>query len=155
MDWKGKPEHRWPGRHVIAVSNGRAVGNINFYTHPDALAVEISLLFVSPEFRGRGLATMMMDAVYDTYPDAWIDHGRRTRDGAIGGTDTGIPRPGGTFTTVRLRSGRLSSKRPASAPTGNVTRTGTGSTGCWATVRPSTGTNSGWKRSSIATTPCT
>ncbi|MFJ2627671.1 GNAT family N-acetyltransferase [Streptomyces sp. NPDC087532] len=82
MDWKGQPEHRWPGRHVIAVRNGRAIGNIDFYAHPDALALEISLLFVYPEFQGRGVATMMMNAVYEAYPDAWINHGRRTPDGA-------------------------------------------------------------------------
>ncbi|MET7489823.1 GNAT family N-acetyltransferase [Streptomyces sp. NPDC005538] len=81
-DWKGTPLHRWPGRQVIAVVQGRAAGHVEFYLHPDALALEVSYLEVAPGFRSLGLASLLMDRLYETYPQAWINHGRRSVEGA-------------------------------------------------------------------------
>lgn len=80
--WKGNPRHRWAGHQVIAVVQGQAAGHVELHLHPDALALEVVLLEVAPGFRGRGLASLLMDRLHETYPHAWINHGRRTVDGA-------------------------------------------------------------------------
>jgi GNAT superfamily N-acetyltransferase len=80
--WKRAARHRWPGRQLIAVVNRAAVGHIRFGLHPDGLALEVSFLRVSEEFRGLGLASLLMDALYQAHPDAWINHGPRSPDGA-------------------------------------------------------------------------
>ncbi|QKZ24286.1 GNAT family N-acetyltransferase [Streptomyces chartreusis] len=82
VGWKGDPQHRWPGHQVIAVVAERAAGHVEFHLHPDGLALEVSYLEVSREFRNLGLASLLMDRVYEAHPDAWINHGRRSPDGA-------------------------------------------------------------------------
>ena len=81
-DWKGEAQHRWPGRLVIGVVEANAVGGIAFHVHPDGRALEISLVDVAEELQARGLASVLMDAVYAAYPHAWINHGLRTPEGA-------------------------------------------------------------------------
>ncbi|MGW1506113.1 GNAT family N-acetyltransferase [Streptomyces mirabilis] len=80
--WKGDPGHCWPGCQVIAVLNGRAVGHLEFYLHPDNASVQVVLVQVEPAFRKRGLASLLMDKLYAAYPDAWINQGIRTDEGA-------------------------------------------------------------------------
>ncbi|MFJ2825940.1 GNAT family N-acetyltransferase [Streptomyces toxytricini] len=80
--WKAGPGHRWPGRQAIAVVDGRQAGSVKFFAHPQGLAVEIDMLEVAEDFRGRGLASLLIDTVYEAYPNAWINHGLRTMDGA-------------------------------------------------------------------------
>ncbi|MEU8779540.1 hypothetical protein [Streptomyces sp. NPDC048606] len=55
---------------------------MKFHAHPQGAAVEVSMLEVLDGFRGRGLASLLVDTVYEAYPDAWINHGVRTVDGA-------------------------------------------------------------------------
>ncbi|MEU6071926.1 GNAT family N-acetyltransferase [Streptomyces sp. NPDC047082] len=80
--WKGDPLHRWSGHQLIAVMREQAAGHVEFYLHPDNLALEVGLLEVAPGFRGLGLASTMMDRLLELYPDAWINHGHRSPDGA-------------------------------------------------------------------------
>ncbi|MFG3207350.1 hypothetical protein [Streptomyces sp. NPDC048192] len=40
------------------------------------------MLNIHPEFQRRGLAGVLMDALYAAYPAAWINHGARSPDGA-------------------------------------------------------------------------
>lgn len=79
--WKGMAEHRWPGRQIIAIVNGAAVGHVEFYLHPEGRALEVGFLEVVDGFDRRGLASLLMDALYEAHPDAWVDHGRRTEEG--------------------------------------------------------------------------
>ncbi|MFD6464813.1 GNAT family N-acetyltransferase [Streptomyces goshikiensis] len=81
-DWKAGPGHRWPGRQVIALVDGRQAGYVQFHAHPQGDAVEVSMLEVLDGFQGRGLASLLIDTVYEAYPDAWVNHGNRTSDGA-------------------------------------------------------------------------
>jgi GNAT superfamily N-acetyltransferase len=81
-DWKGPPLHRWPGQQVIAVVQGQAAGRVEFYLHPDELALEVAGLNVAPDFRRLGLASQLMDHLLETYPRAWVNHGGRSVDGA-------------------------------------------------------------------------
>ncbi|MEU9420207.1 GNAT family N-acetyltransferase [Streptomyces sp. NPDC048272] len=80
--WKAGPGHRWPGRQVIALVDGGQAGSVQFHAHPQGAAVEVSMLEVLDAFRGRGLASLLIDTVYEAYPDAWINHGVRSIDGA-------------------------------------------------------------------------
>ncbi|GAA2639283.1 hypothetical protein GCM10010425_49100 [Streptomyces spororaveus] len=80
--WKAGPGHRWPGWQVIALVDGRQAGSVQFHAHPRGAAVAVSMLEVLDGFRGRGLASLLIDTVYEAYPDAWVDHGVRTIDGA-------------------------------------------------------------------------
>ncbi|MGW1365179.1 GNAT family N-acetyltransferase [Streptomyces chartreusis] len=68
VGWKGDPRHRWPGRQVVALIQGRAAGHVEFYLHPDGLALEVSYLEVSTEFRNLGLASLLMDRMYEAHP---------------------------------------------------------------------------------------
>lgn len=81
-DWKGNPLHRWPGRQVIAEVQGRAAGYVEYYLHPDGLAVEVVQLEVSPGFRSLGLAGLLMDRLHEVHPHAWVNHGHRSHAGA-------------------------------------------------------------------------
>ncbi|MCZ1012267.1 GNAT family N-acetyltransferase [Streptomyces lydicus] len=80
--WKGDPLHRWPGRQVIAEVQGRAAGHVEYYLHPDGLAVEVVQLEVSPGFRRLGLAGLLMDRLHEVHPRAWVNHGYRSHAGA-------------------------------------------------------------------------
>src|SRR4051812_49009551 len=80
-DWKGYPKHRWPGRQVIAVLGGAAVGHLEYFLHPDGEAVEVSFLEVDPAVRGNRLASMLIDTLYEAHPAAWVNHGYRMPDG--------------------------------------------------------------------------
>ena len=80
--WKGDPGHRWPGRQVIAVVNGAAAGHAEFYLHPGGQALEVGLVEVAEAFRGNGLASILMDALCEAHPNAWVNHGLRTPEGA-------------------------------------------------------------------------
>ncbi|MFF7858760.1 GNAT family N-acetyltransferase [Streptomyces sp. NPDC007904] len=81
-EWKVSGRSAWLGRRIVA-SVGRAVaGQLDFSVHPDGQAVKVSMLRVHPDFQRRGLAGVMMDALYAAYPTAWINHGWRTKAGA-------------------------------------------------------------------------
>ncbi|MFD7861491.1 GNAT family N-acetyltransferase [Streptomyces sp. NPDC059783] len=81
-DWKDSTSTLWPGRHLVA-SIGRSVaGQIDFFLHPDGQALKVGMLRVHPDFQRRGLASVMMDALYEAHPTAWINHGWRTPQGA-------------------------------------------------------------------------
>lgn len=66
--WKGDPAHRWPGRQIIAVLDGQAVGHVEFYLHSDNLALQVVGVQVHPGFRKRGLASLLMDRLYEAHP---------------------------------------------------------------------------------------
>ncbi|MFF2206275.1 hypothetical protein [Streptomyces sp. NPDC058145] len=72
----------WQGRRLVAVVGRRAAGNLDFHVHPDGQALRVWILEVYPGFQRRGLASVLMDALYAAYPTAWINHGTRSRDGA-------------------------------------------------------------------------
>ncbi|MGW2652050.1 GNAT family N-acetyltransferase [Streptomyces sp. NPDC001478] len=72
----------WSGHRLIAMVGGATAGHLDFFVHPDGQALSVFLLEVSPSHRGQGLASVLMDALYASYPTAWIDHGtRREPDG--------------------------------------------------------------------------
>ncbi|MFJ2629010.1 GNAT family N-acetyltransferase [Streptomyces sp. NPDC087532] len=74
----------WSGQRLIAMVGGTMAGHLDFFVHPDGQALSVFLLEVSPAHRGQGLASVLMDALYASYPTAWIDHGtRREPDGIL------------------------------------------------------------------------
>ncbi|MEE1736415.1 GNAT family N-acetyltransferase [Streptomyces sp. BE147] len=79
---KVSPGVPWLGRHLVASVGGAAAGQLDFFLHPDGQAVKVFMLRVHPDFQRRGLAGVMMDALYAAYPTAWINHGWRTKEGA-------------------------------------------------------------------------
>ncbi|MET8816448.1 GNAT family N-acetyltransferase [Streptomyces sp. NPDC004549] len=81
-DWKVDRRVPWLGRHVVAVIGGRAVGQIDYFLHPDGQALEVNMLRVHPDFQRQGLAGVMMDALYAAHPTAWVNHGWRTKEGS-------------------------------------------------------------------------
>lgn len=59
-------------------------GHLDFFVHPDGQALSVRVDEVSPAHQGQGLASVLMDALYASYPTAWIDHGvRREPDGIL------------------------------------------------------------------------
>ncbi|MFD7552598.1 GNAT family N-acetyltransferase [Streptomyces sp. NPDC059816] len=72
----------WLGRHLVASIGSSVAGQLDFFLHPDGQAVKVSMLRVHPDFQRRGLAGVLMDALYAAYSTAWINHGWRTKDGA-------------------------------------------------------------------------
>lgn len=79
---KVSPREPWLGRHLVATVGGSVAGQLDYFLHPDGQAVKVSMLRVHPDFQRRGLAGVMMDALYAAYSTAWINHGWRTKDGA-------------------------------------------------------------------------
>lgn len=82
-DWKVDGGGAWSGRRVMALVGGSHAGQLDFYVHPDGQAVRVAGLEVSPEYRNRSLASVMMDALYAACPTAWINHGGRTPEGTV------------------------------------------------------------------------
>ncbi|WP_330342662.1 GNAT family N-acetyltransferase [Streptomyces sp. NBC_00557] len=81
-DWKVPVGMSWTGRRLIACIGRSAAGHLDFHVHPDGQAVKVWMLNVHPGFQRRGLAGVLMDALYAAYPTAWINHGARSPDGA-------------------------------------------------------------------------
>lgn len=74
----------WSGQRLIAMVGAALAGHLDFFVHPDGQALSVFQLMVSPAHRKQGLASVLMDALYASYPTAWIDHGiRREPDGII------------------------------------------------------------------------
>jgi hypothetical protein len=71
----------WRARSLLAVVDRRIAARLAFVVHPDGHAVSVKDLATSSDFGRRGLASVLMDALYGAHPTAWIDHGIRTRDG--------------------------------------------------------------------------
>jgi hypothetical protein len=82
-DWKVDGGGAWSGRRVMALVGGSYAGHLDFYVHPDGQAVDVAGLDVSPDYRKRHLASVMMDALYAAYPTAWINHGGRSPEGTV------------------------------------------------------------------------
>ncbi|MFD9791395.1 hypothetical protein ACFWXK_10635 [Streptomyces sp. NPDC059070] len=82
-DWK-IAAGSWRNRRVIALDGGRfAAGNLDFEVHPSRRALTVSMLSVDPGYERRGIASVLMDALYAAYPTAWINLGGRTASGAL------------------------------------------------------------------------
>ncbi|MEU7061993.1 hypothetical protein [Streptomyces sp. NPDC046197] len=73
----------WAGRRIMALVGAEHAGHLDFFVHPDGQALEVSDLLVVPAYRGRKLASVMMDALYAACPTAWINHGMRTAGGTL------------------------------------------------------------------------
>ncbi|WP_225636740.1 hypothetical protein [Streptomyces solaniscabiei] len=82
-DWKVDAPGAWTPRRVLTLVGGQPAGRIDFLVHPDRRALSVWGLEVEPEFRGRYLASVMMDALYAAHPSAWIDHGGRSLEGVM------------------------------------------------------------------------
>ncbi|MGZ2361699.1 GNAT family N-acetyltransferase [Streptomyces sp. 372A] len=72
----------WLGRHLVASVGPSVAGQLDYLLHPDGQALKVSMLHVHPDFQRRGLAGVLMDALYAAHPTAWINHGWRTEDGS-------------------------------------------------------------------------
>ncbi|MGW6144427.1 hypothetical protein [Streptomyces sp. NPDC055140] len=81
-DWKVSHGGAWTPRRLLATAGGQHAGRIDFVVHPDGQALSVWMLEVEPAFERRNLAPVMMDALYAAHPSAWVDHGRRTSEGA-------------------------------------------------------------------------
>ncbi|MGW6202069.1 GNAT family N-acetyltransferase [Streptomyces sp. NPDC055089] len=79
---KVNPGVPWLGRHLVATIGPSVAGRLDFFLHPDGQAVKVSMLRVHPDFQRRGVAGVMVDALYAAYSTAWINHGWRTKEGA-------------------------------------------------------------------------
>jgi GNAT superfamily N-acetyltransferase len=82
-DWKVAGGGAWSGRRVMALVGGVHAGHLDVYVHPDGRAVQVAGLEVEPAHQRRGLASVMMDALYAAFPTAWINHGRRSQEGTL------------------------------------------------------------------------
>lgn len=80
-DWKVDGGGAWSGRRIMALTGGAYAGHLDVYVHPDGQALEVAGLDVAPAHQRRGLASVMMDALYAAYPTAWINHGGRSPEG--------------------------------------------------------------------------
>ncbi|MGV9406972.1 hypothetical protein [Streptomyces sp. NPDC003667] len=69
-----------PRQEVVSATDGHG-GILDFFVHPDGQAVQVDMLEVEPRFQKRGLASVLMDALYASHPTAWIDHGGRSPEG--------------------------------------------------------------------------
>ncbi|MFI2437131.1 GNAT family N-acetyltransferase [Streptomyces sp. NPDC018693] len=81
-EWKVSTRIPWLGRHLVASVGSSVAGQLDFFLHPDGQAVKVVMLRVHPDFQRRGLAGVLMDALYAAHPTAWINHGWRTENGA-------------------------------------------------------------------------
>lgn len=81
-DFKIAVGESWPGRRLVALVGQAVGGHLDFHVHPDGRAVKVWMLEVRPGFQRRGLASVLMDALYAAYPEAWINHGARSKEGA-------------------------------------------------------------------------
>ncbi|MFE2104121.1 GNAT family N-acetyltransferase, partial [Streptomyces sp. NPDC059468] len=81
--WKSDAGGAWSGRRVMALVGGAVAGRLDVYVHPDGQAVQVEQLEVEPAYRRRGLASVLMDALYEAYPTAWINHGGRGPQGTL------------------------------------------------------------------------
>lgn len=81
-DWKTFIDDSWTGRRLIATIGGALAGHLDFVVHPNGQAVQVWELDVKPGFQRRGLAGLLMDALYAAHPTVWINHGTRTDEGA-------------------------------------------------------------------------
>jgi GNAT superfamily N-acetyltransferase len=81
-EWKVSTRIPWLGRRLVASVGSSVAGQLGFFLHPDGQAVKVVMLRVHPDFQRRGLASVLMDALYAAHPTAWINHGWRTENGA-------------------------------------------------------------------------
>ncbi|MFF2205326.1 hypothetical protein [Streptomyces sp. NPDC058145] len=82
-NWKTDAGGAWSGRRVLALVGGAYAGRLDFFVHPDGQAVQVDMLEVERRFQKRGLASVLMDALYASHPTAWIDHGGRSPEGTL------------------------------------------------------------------------
>ncbi|MCZ1011954.1 hypothetical protein [Streptomyces lydicus] len=73
----------WFGRRILALSGGKLAGQLDFLVHPDGQALSVQHMEVQPDYQGRHVASVMVDALYAAHPTAWIDHGGRTPEGVM------------------------------------------------------------------------
>ncbi|MFI1701485.1 GNAT family N-acetyltransferase [Streptomyces bobili] len=81
-DWKISAGGAWTGRRLVACIGTAVGGHLDFQVHPDGQAVQVWMVNVHPGFQRRGLAGILMDALYAAHPMAWINHGARSPEGA-------------------------------------------------------------------------
>ncbi|MFF7858764.1 hypothetical protein [Streptomyces sp. NPDC007904] len=81
-DFKIAVGESWPGYRLVALGGRSVGGHLDFHVHPDGQAVKVWMLEVRPGFQRRGLASVLMDALYAAHPTAWINHGARSKEGA-------------------------------------------------------------------------
>ncbi|MFF9221175.1 hypothetical protein [Streptomyces viridosporus] len=67
----------------MALVGGVHAGHLDVYVHPDGQAVQVAGIEVEPGYQGRGLASVMMDALHAAHPTAWLNHGRRGTEGTL------------------------------------------------------------------------
>ncbi|MFD7861617.1 GNAT family N-acetyltransferase [Streptomyces sp. NPDC059783] len=72
----------WLRRQLVASVGPSMAGWLDYFLHPDGQAVKVLMLHVHPDFQRRGLAGVLMDALYEAHPTAWINHGWRTGQGS-------------------------------------------------------------------------
>ncbi|MFI2437387.1 GNAT family N-acetyltransferase [Streptomyces sp. NPDC018693] len=80
-DWKIPTGIPWAGRRLAALVGQAVAGHLDVHVHPDGQAVKVWMLNVQPDFQRRGVASLLMDTLYEVYPTAWINHGARTAEG--------------------------------------------------------------------------
>lgn len=103
-DFSYKVDEDGHSKHLSGYLNGQHSGYIHHtawdedgnVTHdgPSAAAVKVHMLHTSPEARGSGVASAMMDSLYHHYPNAWINHGYRTDNGSSWWNGYDEPSPG-------------------------------------------------------------
>lgn len=68
----------WPTHRLNGYINGENAGHIYYTLHPNQRALKVEMLHVNPNAGGKGVASAMMDKLYEEYPHAWVNHGYRT-----------------------------------------------------------------------------
>ncbi|WP_327411192.1 hypothetical protein OG458_42415 (plasmid) [Streptomyces sp. NBC_01281] len=81
-DWRAAVAGTWTPRRIMALVGGQMAGRLDFTVHPDGRAVTVWGLEVEPQFQGRRLASVMVDALYAAHPAAWVSHRWRSEAGA-------------------------------------------------------------------------
>jgi hypothetical protein len=90
FDYKVMPNHGDSGHlpamrvgtHVMhGYVNGEHVGTLHHSVSDDGKAVKVDMLHTDRTGSAKGAASALTDALYDHYPQAYVNHGWRTADG--------------------------------------------------------------------------
>lgn len=67
------------GQVVARKDGGSPMGRLDWAGDTEEMTIQ--MIEVDQDFRGQGIATRLMETLYETFPEAKIDHGYQTEDG--------------------------------------------------------------------------
>lgn len=89
------------GSLVLYDEAGVLCGSVEFYSSQPLACIEINMVSVAAEARGRGYATRLLRELERVFPGVPINHGGLSADGLLLNTSVYGPGSGSTLTPVR------------------------------------------------------